>query len=115
VARRDVYMLNWTRELYDTMDVVSFGEEEQAGPDTLWLPSGAGLPLPPPAPADPRRPQRGEDGAGRRRPLEEGAGPLPVGALGADDGTAEEYAENLEHSDVADVDEMLARARRLGS
>ncbi len=38
VARRDWYILNWQRNLYDTMETVSFSEHFEPEGGALWLP-----------------------------------------------------------------------------
>lgn len=41
IARRDHYLLNRSKHLYDTMDVLSFNERSEAVGEALWLPARA--------------------------------------------------------------------------
>lgn len=96
IARRDVYMLNWARELYDTMDTRSFGEDDLPKAGTVWLPR----PLPSPDGAGPGCPAPARAQRGEHAPPQAGRpAPLVRSADLVGDGTEADLSENLEHDE----------------
>jgi hypothetical protein len=88
ISGRDIYLLNWCKDLYDTMDTASFGIEEDPQGGAILLPGWTEDGAPPGIGAG--------GGSGGAAPPPPGPDGAPPAALAAVDDLARDWADPVE-------------------